>query len=368
VTEPRFLLYCVKISKAVAGILFYVTFSANFFLYCLTGKRFRTTLFGLCRRSYDSMRLSSSSSSRRSAEAGKLKMETMRQTSANASAVRHRSNYRVAATMRQSSNGTQSAALEMAQFGPNSRSDAVSGTANAREMTATSEVPIEPNHVTNSLSDNHVSAVTCPAANGTSTTGTVEHDDNIGTSCVTGPGTEQVMTSDNGNCITDICSRSVNSSHADNGCVDRDQCSQCEQSQQSDYRSAPIDRQTLLVEETDDFEDPVADCSYAEQTQSECNTDKNSLTSDRYRQRLTSDSLINDSSSDVFEHSDSFSSGSRIVGKASVENDTRWVVGQHTKLPRRRSSSFPGLSCDFDLPKHLAKCKMLRYRMYSLLT
>lgn len=33
-----------QVSKAVSNVLFYVTFSANFFLYCLTGRRFRSTL------------------------------------------------------------------------------------------------------------------------------------------------------------------------------------------------------------------------------------------------------------------------------------------------------------------------------------
>jgi len=32
------------VSKAVSNLLFYVTFSANFFLYCISGARFRTTL------------------------------------------------------------------------------------------------------------------------------------------------------------------------------------------------------------------------------------------------------------------------------------------------------------------------------------
>jgi len=33
-----------QVSKAVSNLLFYVTFSANFFLYCLSGDRFRSTL------------------------------------------------------------------------------------------------------------------------------------------------------------------------------------------------------------------------------------------------------------------------------------------------------------------------------------
>jgi len=39
-----------KVSKAVSNLMFYVTFSANFFLYCLSGDRFRATLRGVLRR------------------------------------------------------------------------------------------------------------------------------------------------------------------------------------------------------------------------------------------------------------------------------------------------------------------------------
>lgn len=314
------------------------------------------------------MRLSTSSGARRSTQAGKFKMDAMRQNPANASAARHRSNYRVAAAVRQSSNGAQSAALEMAQFGPNSRSNASNGTASAREMTATNAMPLEPSHVTVGPSVCHVSTVTCSVATGNSATGIVVDSDVARTSCVTEPGTEQITTYDDGHSLTNILNRSDNSSHVDDGYDDVDQCCQREPSQQSNYQSEPINRQTFLVEETDNFDDPLADDSYNEQTHSECDGDKSSLTSGHCRQRLTSDSLINDNSNDVFEHSSSFSSGSRILGAMAVENDVKWVVGPHKLLPwRPRSSSFPGLSCDFDLPKHLAKCKTLRYRMYSLL-
>jgi len=39
-----------QVSKAVSNLMFYVTFSANFFLYCLSGDRFRATLRGVLRR------------------------------------------------------------------------------------------------------------------------------------------------------------------------------------------------------------------------------------------------------------------------------------------------------------------------------
>lgn len=39
-----------QVSKAVSNLLFYVTFSANFFLYCISGDRFRSTLRRVLRR------------------------------------------------------------------------------------------------------------------------------------------------------------------------------------------------------------------------------------------------------------------------------------------------------------------------------
>jgi len=38
------MLRALQVSKSVSNLLFYVTFSANFFLYCLSGDRFRKTL------------------------------------------------------------------------------------------------------------------------------------------------------------------------------------------------------------------------------------------------------------------------------------------------------------------------------------
>jgi len=60
------------VSKAVSNFLFYVTFSANFFLYCLSGDRFRTTLrrvlrHWFCCEPHDARSLTFTATSRKSA-------------------------------------------------------------------------------------------------------------------------------------------------------------------------------------------------------------------------------------------------------------------------------------------------------------
>jgi hypothetical protein len=229
---------------------------------------------------------------------------------ANASsAVRHRSDYYSAAATGLPNNGTQSVALDNSQFGSNSRMETINRTESALEMAVANVTPLEPSHVTRASSVRRASTVTCFPVAGHSTAEFEVDNDVTGTSCVIDQATERVIEYDDENISTNICYSTG----------DADQSRR----RASDFQSESFGKQTVPVEETDDFYDPVADGSYTERTMSECDSDKNSLTGDHCRQSRLSDSLINDNSSDVSECSSSFSSGFRIVCEVSVEGDVR---------------------------------------------
>jgi hypothetical protein len=273
-----------------------------------------------------------------------------RRSSTNASAVRHRSNYRVAAAIRQSSNGTHSA-VEMAQFGTNAQPETVNGTKSAFETAIDSALsdasPTETSHVADVPSVFPISAELIPDSDVT-TVGSISD-----------LAAEPAVTTCNDSISrADIYNHDDGSSRVDDGCR-VDDVGQCyiDSSETSDLEFKPNGRETVLVPQCDDFEDPVADSSY-----SEC--DKNSLTKGHLQQNMTSDSLFDDNCSEVFEHDNTFLSNYRIVSG----NDVRRVVGSHASFSTRpRSLSFPRLSRDFDLSKHLASCKTPRDRMYSML-